>query len=199
MSRRKYSTIRFELVDLVKVNEIMTRGGRRERVVDQRCWVRGQTSNIIADVYRDHPFRFSVSQVRCMKLVQHPNVVRLYEVIDTQTKLYLILELGDGGDLYDYIMRHDSGLSEEVYARSFEPIACNDPALPGKSRVNLHALCSCRSSYAVIYVCALHFLLLVLTKVRSISYKLFSRFSKDLIKICSSHKSITHHSLEINR
>lgn len=53
-------------------------------------------------------------QVRCMKLVQHPNVVRLYEVIDTQTKLYLILELGDGGDLYDYIMRHDSGLTEEV-------------------------------------------------------------------------------------
>lgn len=44
-----------------------------------------------------------------MKLVQHPNVVRLYEVIDTQTKLYLILELGDGGDLYDYIMRHEQG------------------------------------------------------------------------------------------
>lgn len=54
-----------------------------------------------------------------MKLVQHPNVVRLYEVIDTQTKLYLILELGDGGDLYDYIMRHDSGLSEEVYRGRF--------------------------------------------------------------------------------
>lgn len=49
-----------------------------------------------------------------MKLVQHPNVVRLYEVIDTQTKLYLILELADGGDLYDYIMRHEGGLSEEV-------------------------------------------------------------------------------------
>lgn len=44
-----------------------------------------------------------------MKLVQHPNVVRLYEVIDTQTKLYLVLELADGGDLYDYIMRHDAG------------------------------------------------------------------------------------------
>ncbi|KAK9502311.1 hypothetical protein O3M35_011108 [Rhynocoris fuscipes] len=47
-----------------------------------------------------------------MKLVQHPNVVRLYEVIDTQTKLYLVLELADGGDLYDYIMRHEAGLSE---------------------------------------------------------------------------------------
>src|SRR3954463_9715978 len=34
-------------------------------------------------------------EVRCMKLVQHPNIVRLYEVIDTATKLFLILELGD--------------------------------------------------------------------------------------------------------
>lgn len=53
-----------------------------------------------------------LQEVRCMKLVQHPNVVRLYEVIDTQTKLYLILELGDGGDMFDYIMNHDRGLSE---------------------------------------------------------------------------------------
>lgn len=54
-----------------------------------------------------------------MKLVQHPNVVRLYEVIDTQTKLYLILELGDGGDLYDYIMKHEAGLGEEVSIKIF--------------------------------------------------------------------------------
>jgi serine/threonine protein kinase len=47
-----------------------------------------------------------------MKLVQHQHVVRLYEVIDTQTKLYLVLELGDGGDLYDYIMKQQHGLSE---------------------------------------------------------------------------------------
>ncbi len=51
-----------------------------------------------------------------MKMVQHPNVVRLYEVIDTATKLYLILELGDGGDMYDCIMKHDGGLTEEVSA-----------------------------------------------------------------------------------
>ena len=30
-----------------------------------------------------------MQEVRLMKLVQHPYVVRLYEVIDTQTKLYL--------------------------------------------------------------------------------------------------------------
>ncbi|KAJ7312050.1 hypothetical protein JRQ81_006383 [Phrynocephalus forsythii] len=53
-----------------------------------------------------------LQEVRCMKLVQHPNVVRLYEVIDTQAKLYLILELGDGGDMFDHIMRHEGGLAE---------------------------------------------------------------------------------------
>ena len=61
-------------------------------------------------VARAHLFQ----EVRCMKLVQHPNVVRLYEVIDTATKLYLILELGDGGDMYDCIMKHEGGLNEEV-------------------------------------------------------------------------------------
>ncbi|XP_003740659.1 SNF-related serine/threonine-protein kinase [Galendromus occidentalis] len=61
-------------------------------------------------------------EVRCMKLVQHPHVVRLYEVIDTQTKLYLILEYGDGGDMYDHIMKHDNGLSEELARKYFGQI-----------------------------------------------------------------------------
>lgn len=70
------------------------------------------------EVSKSHLFQ----EVRCMKLVQHPNVVRLYEVIDTATKLYLILEWGDGGDLYDYIMRHDSGLSEQLAREYFRQI-----------------------------------------------------------------------------
>ncbi|XKL69577.1 hypothetical protein PGB90_007346 [Kerria lacca] len=70
------------------------------------------------EVSRNHLFQ----EVRCMKLVQHPNVVRLYEVIDTHSKLYLILELADGGDLYDYIMRHESGLSETVAQEYFAQI-----------------------------------------------------------------------------
>ncbi|XP_005177102.1 SNF-related serine/threonine-protein kinase isoform X2 [Musca domestica] len=70
------------------------------------------------EVSKAHLFQ----EVRCMKLVQHPNVVRLYEVIDTQTKLYLVLELGDGGDLYDYIMKHDGGLSENLARKYFRQI-----------------------------------------------------------------------------
>ena len=47
-------------------------------------------------------------EVRCMKLVQHPNIVRLYEVIDTQTKLYLILDFLRGGDLFTRLSKEVS-------------------------------------------------------------------------------------------
>ncbi|XP_015910517.1 serine/threonine-protein kinase MARK2 [Parasteatoda tepidariorum] len=70
------------------------------------------------EVSRAHLFQ----EVRCMKLVQHPNVVRLYDVIDTQTKLYLILELGDGGDMYDYILKHENGVDEETAKKYFRQI-----------------------------------------------------------------------------
>ena len=74
--------------------------------------------NKLDDISRSHLFQ----EVVCMKLVQHPNVVRLYEVIDTQSKLYLILELGDGGDMYDYIMKHNGGLEECKARRYFKQI-----------------------------------------------------------------------------
>lgn len=71
-------------------------------------------------VSREHLYQ----EVRCMKLVQHPNVVRLYDVCDTRHKLYLILELGDGGDMYDYIMKHGDhgGLPESEAKRYFRQI-----------------------------------------------------------------------------
>ena len=49
-----------------------------------------------------------------LSLLHHCLQVRLYEVIDTQTRLYLVLEFADGGDMYDYIMRHEGGLGEDA-------------------------------------------------------------------------------------
>ena len=49
--------------------------------------------------------------------------VRLYQVIETPSKLYLILELGDGGDMFDYIMRHDKGLHEDKAKEYFGQVS----------------------------------------------------------------------------
>ena len=38
-----------------------------------------------------------------MKLIEHPNIMRLYDVWETSTELYLILEYVEGGELFDYI------------------------------------------------------------------------------------------------
>ena len=48
------------------------------------------------------------------------------QVIDTQTKLYLVLELGDGGDLYDYIMKHEGGLEEDRARKYFRQVILTD-------------------------------------------------------------------------
>lgn len=57
-----------------------------------------------------------------MKLVQHPNIVRLYEVIDTSSKLFLILELGDY-DMFEYIMRNENkGIKESDAQQYFSQI-----------------------------------------------------------------------------
>ncbi|KAF2538404.1 hypothetical protein F2Q68_00022259, partial [Brassica cretica] len=42
-------------------------------------------------------------EISTMKLINHPNVVRLYEVLASKTKIYIVLEFGVGGELFDKI------------------------------------------------------------------------------------------------
>jgi MAP/microtubule affinity-regulating kinase len=54
-------------------------------------------------------------EVRIMQMLDHPNIVRLYEVIDTPTTLYLVMECAAGGELFDYLVTH--GRMREKEAR----------------------------------------------------------------------------------
>lgn len=54
-------------------------------------------------------------EIKILKRVRHPNVVQLFEVIDTPRQICLVMERVDGGELFDYIVRHRR-LSEEVAA-----------------------------------------------------------------------------------
>jgi len=44
------------------------------------------------------------AEVDIMTKLNHPNVVRLHKVVDTETKLYLVMELLTGGELFDRIV-----------------------------------------------------------------------------------------------
>ncbi|KAI9217114.1 kinase-like domain-containing protein [Blastocladiella britannica] len=56
-------------------------------------------------------------EVRIMKLLNHPHIVRLYEVIDTPRELYLILEYVPGGEIFDFLVTR--GRMKERDARRY--------------------------------------------------------------------------------
>ncbi|EOA40481.1 hypothetical protein CARUB_v10009206mg [Capsella rubella] len=43
-------------------------------------------------------------EIRTLKVLKHPNIVRLHEVLASKTKIYMVLELVTGGDLFDRII-----------------------------------------------------------------------------------------------
>ncbi|KAH8506341.1 hypothetical protein H0E87_013243 [Populus deltoides] len=56
-----------------------------------------------------------------MKIVRHPNIVRLHEVLSSRTKIYIILEFVTGGELFDKIV-HQGRLSENESRRYFQQL-----------------------------------------------------------------------------
>ncbi|KAJ3009647.1 Map microtubule affinity-regulating kinase [Thoreauomyces humboldtii] len=60
-------------------------------------------------------------EVRIMKLLSHPHIVRLYEVIDTPKELYLIMEYAAGGEIFDYLVAHGR-MKEKEARRHFRQI-----------------------------------------------------------------------------
>ena len=45
-------------------------------------------------------------EIHILKLIRHPNIIQLYEIIETPKQLYLIMEYASGGELFDYIVKH---------------------------------------------------------------------------------------------
>ncbi|XP_019417722.1 PREDICTED: CBL-interacting serine/threonine-protein kinase 8 [Lupinus angustifolius] len=60
-------------------------------------------------------------EISIMKLVRHPYVVRLHEVLASRTKIYIILEFITGGELFDKIIHHGR-LSEAESRRYFQQL-----------------------------------------------------------------------------
>ncbi|XP_054798994.1 CBL-interacting serine/threonine-protein kinase 8-like isoform X2 [Prosopis cineraria] len=60
-------------------------------------------------------------EISIMKLVRHPNVVRLHEVLASRTKIYIILEFITGGELFDKIVHHGR-ISEAESRRYFQQL-----------------------------------------------------------------------------
>jgi len=60
-------------------------------------------------------------EIAVMKIVSHPNIVELHEVMATRSKIYLALELVRGGELFSRIAR-EGRVREDVARRYFRQL-----------------------------------------------------------------------------
>lgn len=60
-------------------------------------------------------------EIDILKVMAHPHVIRLYELIDSPTELFMIMEYVSGGELFDYIV-HKVRLRESEARRLFQQI-----------------------------------------------------------------------------
>lgn len=59
-------------------------------------------------------------EISVMKLVRHPNIVHLYEVMATKTKIYFIMEYCKGGELFNKVLK--GRLKEDAARKYFQQL-----------------------------------------------------------------------------
>ncbi|KAH9479554.1 Serine/threonine-protein kinase GIN4 [Psilocybe cubensis] len=62
-------------------------------------------------------------EIVVMKLIDHPNIMKIYDVWETSSSLYLILEYVQGGELFDYLCNKGRRPTAEV-VNYFQQIIC---------------------------------------------------------------------------
>jgi serine kinase len=62
---------------------------------------------------RDVVHKFLPREVKALRMIVHDNVIKCYDVIDTDDALYIVMEIADGGDVLDYINKR-TRLTESV-------------------------------------------------------------------------------------
>lgn len=60
-------------------------------------------------------------EVSIMKILQHPNIVKLYEVLETDKTLYLVMEYVNNGEVFEYLVKNGR-MKENIARQKFRQI-----------------------------------------------------------------------------
>ncbi|NXW47931.1 TSSK1 kinase, partial [Nyctiprogne leucopyga] len=72
---------------------------------------------------RDFKERFLPREIEALKRLHHPSIIKTYEIFETSVgKVYIVMELGEKGDLLDYI-KITGAMKEEIACIKFQQLA----------------------------------------------------------------------------
>lgn len=54
------------------------------------------------------------TEIDALRKLRHPNIIHLNDVYITNTKIYLVMELMSGGELFDYVVQKGTLTEEEA-------------------------------------------------------------------------------------
>lgn len=54
------------------------------------------------------------NEIEILKVCQHPSIIRLLDIFENETDIYLVMEYMRGGDLFDYLQRRDFTIDESL-------------------------------------------------------------------------------------
>ena len=60
-------------------------------------------------------------EIEIMKLLRHPHIIRLYQVMQSERMLYLVTEYASGGEIFDHLVAHGR-MNEKDARKKFRQI-----------------------------------------------------------------------------
>ena len=90
-----------------------------ERATDRQCAIKIISKSLFE---RKPHLQVKIQrEIALMRLVDHPHLLKLIDVLESPSNLYIVLEYASHGELFDYLVEHRS-LSDEEAARFFRQI-----------------------------------------------------------------------------
>lgn len=80
--------------------------------------------------------RLLLREITSMERLHHPNVIRLYEVIETPNEIYIVNEYAPGGELYTRISKEGKFSEDEAKAVFAQLTAAVDHVVKEKNQLN---------------------------------------------------------------
>lgn len=62
-----------------------------------------------------------IREIQIMKLLRHPHIIRLYQVLETERRIYLVTEYASGGEIFDHLVAHGR-MNEKEARKKFKQI-----------------------------------------------------------------------------